>query len=142
MEGKRRSHINMSAQEEKMRHLFKVNGILATLVATLLLLLGGCGQPLINVDVKVDTCQTGGMGKSIGELPPPGGCNPPQAYSGSADYFYNWVTKAQIPGGSGLVCSAAGSTRCNTTLGPGRCTSGTCKNWYNPTTHYCNCGCP
>jgi len=118
---------------------FNLSGVAWNLIcATILVgLLGAC----TTINVSVDECQT----RPVTTPPGAGGCNPPQAYSGSADGFWNTVTKLQIPSGSGLTCSGPNSQQCNTQMGPGKCgftASTTCKNWYDPNTQICSCGCP
>ena len=125
-----------------MRQLFKFNNATRNLVAGLLLagLLGGCTEPFVKVTVQVDTCQAGGMGKQIDELPPPGGCITPFiSWAGhSADGLWNSSTGLQIPAGSGLTC--ASGVKCQAT--PGSCGIGKpCKSWYRPSNQSCVCDC-
>ncbi len=127
-----------------LRKLFKFKGTACSLTVGLLLagLLGGCTEPFVNVAVQVDTtCQAGGMGRPIGDPPPPGACTAPYvSWAGkSADGFWNSQTGLQIPGGSGLTC-ASGSVKCQST-NPGTCTMVPCKSWYRPSNQSCLCDC-
>jgi len=141
-----------SEQEEMMgtlRQLLKFNTTLWSLAVGLFLagLLAGCHTPLVNVEVTVDTCQAGGMGKPFGEPPEkPGACNVYPAgstpYTGDA-YGFLKTTDGQ-PFSQHQNCS--GGKRC-TPGTPGRCDSGPktgfpCASWVNPSTMTCSCSCP
>jgi hypothetical protein len=130
-----------------LRQLLRFNGTMWSLGVSLLLvgLLAGCTTPLINVQVQVDTCQTGG-GKQFGPLSPPGMCNPVQVTSAtpipsgtvckdSSGNPMTCPTGAQCTGG--YMCMSGSPGTCSTTRSA-------CKTYWTQisgTSGTCSCAC-
>ena len=129
--------------------MLKFNGTMWSLGIGLLLagLLGGCTKPLVNVEVNVDTCQAGAMGRSIEEPPAPGACNLSPILTAPTDanrYNNAWdmVSNTKITDHTHM-CNAGGTNRtCSSNPGSQLC-GGTYKlcitKWNNGA---CSCGCP
>ena len=134
-----------------LRQLFKFKGTACSLAVGLLLagLLGGCGQPFVNVTVQVDNCQAD-RGRSIELPPPPGGCNQTLLTNNTTDpnkynNAWNMATNTAMTDNthrcntSTWMCqSDPGSKLCPATLKP-------CKTRFTPTSGIygnCTCGCP
>ena len=134
-----------------LRPLFMSKRTASNLAVGLFLagLLAGCTKPLVNVEVNVDTCQAGGMGRPIGEPPEPGACNPSPVLTAPTDanrYNNAWdmVSNTKITDHTHM-CNAGGTNRtCQSNPGSQVCfPSGTNKicitKWNNGA---CSCGCP
>ena len=122
-----------------IRDWVRTDGLIVMFAIFFILILHGCTE----VTVKCGP----GMQMTDKDDPTFGGCTAPFVnwVGQSADGFTNSATGAQIPAGSGLTCSAAGSVKCRTATdnpaGPGKCGLVSCKSWYKPSTNKCFCDC-
>lgn len=126
-----------------LRQLFTVHGILPSFGIPLVLLIGGCTQPFVNVNVQVDACQAGGnMGKSITDISPPGLCNNGPILGTATDAYGAYVANTSPPQkitDHAHYCNA-GTRKCAST--PGTCNAQSCVVKYSPTdASHGNCSC-